>query len=148
MTTQTFETSKGTLLVVDLPDGATGTALTSHNLHVDIDYGLGYESLTLPPGDWKEIGLWGSVSDEKAKEVVDYIPEVVGYINYDDSLSPSVDTALESLQSLLEAQIKLVNTVPKPKEHHLFGYDIDAVSEWRIAESQVWKNAFLIFKIK
>lgn len=176
MKTQTFETSKGTLYVVDMPEGVKDRKIVITKAgYPDIELiALGgthpeYIGL-LPPGDWKEIGLWGSVSEEKAKEVVEE-HEMSGiggtfYRVYDEDekgefLMTSI--AVGSLQSLLETEINISNplgkkpirSIPFMGDGYYTQNDLDAIDlyqdylkKWQAAESLVWKNPFLIFKTK
>lgn len=175
METQTFETSKGTLMAIRLPEGAKPVCLDKIR-HFGSDSLLWLEMVNgslkkrwfyLPPGDWQEIGLWGSVSEEKAKEVVD--DESVGmYVDYtaesDFGKKRRFDTALESLQSLLQTKIPLTHDFPEPNPEDYFNvkapvnelteedekglsrYGSDLL-KWE-SGSGVWKHFYLIFKTK
>lgn len=167
MTIQTFETSKGTLIAARLIDGAESLHLfndyaTNPNWNSYISYIVGEDTrrFYLPPGDWKEIGLWGSVPEEKAEEVVEWVETGQYYLDYSRPAEAGWNgdiTALESLQSLLETGIKLSNKMPHPKENVTTGYSLPLesnefylhdVERWQNAESEVWKHFYLIFKTK
>ncbi len=168
MTTQTFETSKGTLLAIKLPEGAKKIRIH----HNSLIYFLGSVNhlypVKLPPFDWKEIGLWGSVPEEKAKEVVD--DESVGlYVDYtaasDFGKKRRFDTALESLQSLLQTKIPLTHDFPEPNPEDYFNVNapVNELTEedekglsrygadllkWESGDGKVWRHFYLIFKTK
>lgn len=161
MTTQTFETSKGTLLAIKLPEDATEIGFYKVTGFTPDDYVLCYyingllvtEFLDELSGDWKEIGLWGSVSEEKAELIVDTCWNVgwMNYVNREPGICSGIDTALESLQSLLETQIKLRNTLKQPMALPGFedneGY-LKSKEKWKTAEAEVWKHFYLTFKSK
>ena len=144
MTTQTFETSKGTLLAVRLPEGSFGMIINNYADESELLYTVdgdddSLRKIKLPPGDWKEIGLWGSVTEENAKEVVDVRGGAYHF-----------STALATLHSLFETGISLRNTKSHPADiNPTSRAHYDKLSdEWQSAEAEVWKHFYLIFKTK
>lgn len=156
MQTQTFETSKGTLMAIRLPEEATKAEIVGERIMYHHKDGASATGRFLS-GDWKEIGIWGSVSEERAELVVEsteyYEPISQQYtvpVFRDYSSDSWTWSALESLQSLLETKIPIRNSKPKPDQCGYMGpcglsceWD-----EWQTSEAEVWKNIYLMYKMK
>lgn len=157
MKTKEITTRKATILVVYLPEGATGLIVNDGNIIVAIKY-LAAMDIKIPDGNWQHLGQLSDITEEQWKDVVEdskcFVTDEIGYIDYlnDDQLCP---LAKKSGLSLLKANgVLLENTITKPvkykgddffKHQAKQMYDF-AINRWQQAQEQVWKNVHIFIK--
>lgn len=109
-----------TVLLVEVPEGATDIKISDHLAYSVLDYNNkgSYDACALPPGNWKSLGLCSEIKEDVAKTLVEwyrdsndssydpqynettYFDVFKDYMTGDED---ELDTAVESLHSFIKA---------------------------------------------
>jgi len=157
-----FSTAKAEILVVDLPEGANRPTYFNDKERPYLSYFIGvdtYREYGLSKGNWQPL----TFDEETAKMIVDdcsfyakcwkkYNVTIPKNVKGDYDPKYSCYTALESLKSLIEANVPLRNNLGliEPKAYRLTGLlsDIEDNRKWQQAEESVFHNPHYFFKLK
>ncbi|MCF3107291.1 hypothetical protein LL912_00730 [Niabella sp. CC-SYL272] len=159
-----ISTEKARVLIVDLPADVTGKLIIS-NIQVDNDLveltGSAPRFLcSLPPGTWLPDGKLGEATEEVAAKMVEkmLIDKWRNYLVHNQYYEYLLNTAAESVCSLVEANVKLKNKISKPDNYELWArygdytqYGKSLTEEcikWQAEEETVFRNPFLFFHNK
>lgn len=156
--THTFSINNRNFLAVPVPDGSNSHML---GLHKDIllFYKGEWDQISLPPGQWKLIGLYPGMSEEQAAGIVEMFTDQSGY--YQDYERPKYgyELAVQSFASKMSAEkIYLVNPhgeQPKRLDFEIQPgskiYDntlyINALNDWQAAELRKSKVFVIIQRL-
>lgn len=161
MKQQLIQTSKATILVVDLPEGATDVASGNDKIMYWIQYGFA-KSLrvaNLPPGQWQLLGKTFDLSEEQWKDILPrYIGGITGYLDYESGRPDAlVKSATESgLSLLISNKVFKENPISSEKPITIIGHKgsekiCEAIlkrfqDQWQEAEQHVFRNAYTLIK--
>lgn len=137
---------QGKALLVEMPEGAQGWGITKDNdlgWYIPIwdnqaqDWDWDGSVIDLPPGNWRIIGMLSEVTEEMAttvvKECIDACECTTGYVNYNRGNKPKpfcLDTAIESLESAIEAVGYYLDNNPIPPFH-------ERKDDWMMAQERI-----------
>lgn len=157
-------TSKVEMLVVDLPDGATGIDVIKYwgvrnKICFRTPYVKGWEradNIDISDGNWQYTGKATELTEEDWDSIVDWNDENQYYYLYPSKEWQGDITATESGLSLLKANGVVLDNelVEKPimgDEYYNDGGDERferEYKEWQQAESKVWRNCHVFIKQK
>lgn len=172
--TKTINTGKATILVVDLPKGATNLVVKdaiklgeNHSIYPSIHYSFeGDKIIMLPMCNWKLLGFANSITESDAWQIIPDPKDECCGCNHPvtnqccGNKIPEYDNAINELNSLLKANgVFTVNPYSKEPPHnygllHLYPtndkiMDLsfqDAI-RWQQAQSQLWENVFILVKV-
>ena len=150
-------TSKSTILVIGgLPEDAENIRIDRY-LRYFSDGGAWIHEGDLPPGDWQPLGFLKDITEDVAKGLVDKISRVdYIFMNYTDE-NEWCWCAIQSLNSLIEANCKLKNKYGNECPV-LIDYKDDPlgcasavryhrIGLWKQEQSKVFTNLFLLKKV-
>lgn len=148
----------GRCLLVRLPEEAKNTRIQSYpnhpmklwyEFHYEKDDMPAFNSITLPPGNWRIIGMLSEVTENQAKELVDKTDTHPKYWNYNLNYHREF-YALESLESAIRAEGYYLdeNPLPDPESTMMqgdgyvyYGADDKDFEEYEKAQSRVLDRA-------
>lgn len=118
---------QGKALLIELPEGATNPEVHTRSLTFDTpmevdEWGYDYQTVKLPEGNWRIIGMLSEVTEESAASIAEQVrvmnQRTKGYRTYNvDQYGNEgyFESAIKSLESAIASEGYLFESPPAPK---------------------------------